>query len=481
MYGGRPAAVKTCRYLEVGCNEAAHLIACALALPDARFVGIDLSPAAIDRGRRLIDALGLTNVSLAAADLTTWEPPEGGFDYVAAHGVYSWVPPPVRDGLLELLARALRPHGIGFVSYNTYPGCFVRRMVWEMMNYHIAGEQNPDERMDRAVGMARLLQGARPAGQAPDAVALPLLQPELTEITQHRDRRAIYYDDIAPVNDPVYFHEFATHAGRFGLRFVAEADQFQMATHDFPPDVAEFLNGLTARDVLRKEQYVDFLRLRRFRQTLLSCDGAAPRQGPDPVMIGGLAVSSDLRPEGVAVDLADGVPGVFRTERGAIARTPHAILKAALVELGEAWPARLPFGELQWAAARRLGRNPVPDDTDLLSRFLTLVWQGGLVALHGDSPRYARAAPERPVASPLARWQLRSGTEATTLLHSTIQFQDPVGRNLVLLLDGTRDLDRLTADLLGAFPPDQRPAPDGFRVTVERNVARLARFGLFIA
>ena len=63
-------------------------------------MGIDLSAVAVERGNQVIAELGLSNVSLSAADLTAWEPPTDGFDYAIAHGLYSWVPTSVRDGLL---------------------------------------------------------------------------------------------------------------------------------------------------------------------------------------------------------------------------------------------------------------------------------------------------------------------------------------------------------------------------------------------
>jgi hypothetical protein len=87
---------------------------------------------------------------------------------------------------------------------------------------------------------------------------------------------------------------------------------------------------------------------------------------------------------------------------------------------------------------------------------------------------------ERPVASPLARLQLRSGPAATTLFGMTLKFEDALGRGLVLLLDGSRDVDRVVADLTAALPPDGRPDAAAFRAAVVHNLARLARAGLLV-
>ena len=112
--------------LEVGCNDGSNLIPMAVSLPAARFVGCDLSPRALDAGRRTIDALGLANITLVEGDLAALAPAHGEFDFIVAHGVYSWVPPEVRDALFALAAQRLAPDGILYASFNVLPGWRVR-------------------------------------------------------------------------------------------------------------------------------------------------------------------------------------------------------------------------------------------------------------------------------------------------------------------------------------------------------------------
>src|SRR5262249_12067876 len=151
---------------------------------------------------------------------------------------------------------------------------------------------------------------------------------------------------------------FMAHAGQFGLRFVAEADPMVMATRAMPPPVAQVLDGMAERDVLDKEQYLDFLRLRRFRQTLLSTDGRAPRKEPDPAAVSVLAASG--KPDPDQADLSPGVGVTFTTSAGAAIRTDSDIAKATLSVLKRRWPGRVWFRELVGLAARELGREPTP-------------------------------------------------------------------------------------------------------------------------
>lgn len=122
LLGLNPPPVACCRVLEIGCASGANLIPMALSLPGASFIGIDISPRQIAEGQRTIDALGLTNITLLVRDLQEVGDELGQFDYIIAHGVYSWAPAPVRDRLMALTKRCLAPNGIAYISYNTYPG-----------------------------------------------------------------------------------------------------------------------------------------------------------------------------------------------------------------------------------------------------------------------------------------------------------------------------------------------------------------------
>ena len=114
-----PPEVETCRVLELGCARGDNLIPMALSLPRARFVGIDLSPGQIAAGRATIAALGLENIALREQSILDVGLDLGPFDFIVAHGVYSWVPDPVREAMLRLCALALAPNGLAHISYNS--------------------------------------------------------------------------------------------------------------------------------------------------------------------------------------------------------------------------------------------------------------------------------------------------------------------------------------------------------------------------
>ena len=100
LLGMTPAPVERCRVLEVGCAAGGNLLPMAYTLPHAEFVGIDYSAQQIDEGQARIRGLGLSNFTLACRNLLEVGEELGTFDYIIAHGVYSWTPPPVREKTL---------------------------------------------------------------------------------------------------------------------------------------------------------------------------------------------------------------------------------------------------------------------------------------------------------------------------------------------------------------------------------------------
>jgi SAM-dependent methyltransferase len=402
--------------LELGCGDGGNLVPMAYGLPGSTFAGIDLSERAIERARGMTGGLALDNVRFEQADLGA---AHGEFDYVIAHGVYSWVPPAARDALLAACRSCLTPDGVAYVSYDVLPGGHLREMTRSMLRWHLRDVEAPEERI---AGARQLLQLIADAGQVQAERAL------------EQGDAALFHDELAPHHEAVLFTDFVAHAGAHGLRFLAEADVFEMDASVLP----EALTG----DPIAREQYLDFFKGRMFRQTLLCHADASLHPG-------GLEVVREMLAATPARQVSD---GEFRGPHGATLKTDSEAVTAAMVRLGEAWPGRLPVASL--------GDEPVVAET------LRRAYAANLVRLHVWSPRLATAASERPVASALARLQAAEGTRVTTLLHTSVEIGDELGRRLIRLLDGTRDRAALTAELA-------RPADE-----LERSLEGLARIAL---
>ena len=437
LLGLMPRRVGRCRVLEIGCGDGSNLIPLAYAFPDSRFLGFDLARSAVDRGTAAVRALGLANIELRHVDIMDVTNLGSPFDYVIAHGVYSWVPTPVRDRLLAICKTHLARDGVAYVSYNTYPGCHLRQAARGVLQFHVDGIEDPEERIARARALARFLAGAPRQG---DSAAL---QDEMGALLDHTPG-LLFHDDMAGTNDPVYFHEFVQHTHRHGLQFLAEANVWEMQDRIYPEEVIAQLKVLSDGNVVLKEQYLDFLKNRRFRQTLLTHDDVVVDRTFRASAIAHLFVASSARPLGERPDLASPSAVVeFRGPRGSGMSTDHVLAKAAIFQLSTTWPRSVALPELAARARAMVGDAVTSRDAERdvagLCDILLTAYAAGLVELSTVPSAFAVEVSERPLASPVARLQAARGDAlVATLRHGSLHLEDALARHLLCLLDGTR-------------------------------------------
>ncbi len=184
LFGMQPSDPANCRVLELGCADAGNLIPMAANLPDVEFVGVDISSRHIADGQELIDQLGLTNIRLLRQSILDIGPSLGVFDYIIAHGVFSWVPAAVQEKILEICRQQLAAQGIAFISYNTYPGWCLRGMFRDMMMYHTRRFDDPRQQVEQARALVQFLADEVPTRD--NSYGL-LVRRELEDIQRCRD------------------------------------------------------------------------------------------------------------------------------------------------------------------------------------------------------------------------------------------------------------------------------------------------------
>ena len=386
LFGMTPAPVARCRVLEIGCGAGGNLIPLAYHLPESDFTGIDLARQPIAAARRVARDLQLRNLDLRVADLRDLVSGSPEFDYIFAHGLYSWIPPGVRDALLDLCRQRLAPQGVAFVSYNAYPGRYPRQMLREILLRHTRGIGDP---------AALLAESRRLLALLPHEEAAALLEQE---------DDILFHDDLAPINHPVWFHEFAAHAARHNLQYLGEADPHEM----FDP------REIPHRDLLHREQYLDFLKLRRFRQTLLCRSEVKLSHDVDSGCMDRFLFSDN--PHGRRL------PG------------DDPVVESVTQALHDASPLPVEFREL----------IPYAGAPDALREVLFSLLIAGCVDLHVYNFPCQEEITARPRASRLARYQASHSNTVTNACHIPVQL-DPAARKLLLRLDGTRTRSALAA------------------------------------
>jgi methyltransferase-like protein/2-polyprenyl-3-methyl-5-hydroxy-6-metoxy-1,4-benzoquinol methylase len=440
LFGAAPPRVATCRVLELGCARGMNLLPMAVELPNASFLGIDLSAVQIADGQKIVEQLGLENLELRQASILDVDGDYGQFDYVICHGVFAWVPPEVQQKILQICAGQLTDQGVAQVSYNTYPGWHLRGLVREMLLYHSSGVADPTLRTAAARALLDFL--AEAAGEhSPYGRILNEERALLARLPDYY----VFHEHLESNNQPLYFHEFAAWAAESGLQYLGDADPPTMGHFNFPANVQEVLRRLSG-SIVQAEQYMDFLRNRMFRQSLLMREGVPLSRTVQPDVLRALRVASPARVDETAELAPDETRFVAGRTRETLT-TKDPILRGALLRLGDAWPASLPYADLVAdvsagldAAAERVAGLMAPS-------LLRLYLSSRLLELHVSPPAFVTAPDGRPAASPLARLQAGASSEVTNLRHETVRLDD-VERLVLRRLDGTVTREALLADLM---------------------------------
>ncbi len=451
---GRPSRpFSACRVLEVGCGEGVNLMSMAVGAPNSEFVGLDLAEAPVAAGSELARAAGLDNVRLAARDITAGDTGLGAFDYIIAHGVYAWVPPPVRKALMRLSAQCLRPDGLVFISYNVLPGCRLRQALRDLIRDATRGVADPVEKVETArATLARFIDlwsEDDPFQNALIAEARDALK---------RPPTVLYHDELGDFYEPQFLRDVAAMARAEGLDYLCDAKPSVSAEALFPS--GKFADA-EREDWLRFEETQDFAAMRRFRRSIFCRAGAIDRR-LRPERLNGLWASADLTP--IEADAQESGSFAFRAGNGAEIATRDPRFAALLAGLGQAFPQSVPLDE---AAA----------DSALAEPLLRLV-VARIASLQTASFRFTTAPGEHPLASPLARAQAAQGESfLASLRHKPVQMEDATVRAFLALMDGTNRREDL-ADIMA------KRTGTPFATAAARTQAAIedmARFGLCLA
>lgn len=260
---------KTARVLELGATYGGNIISQALFNPDATFVGIELSQEQVEKGNEVIANAGLTNVSLIQSDIASIGSEIGTFDYIIAHGVYSWVDDGVKDALLRLIDEHLAEDGIAYISYNTYPGWHTMEEVRQLMMFSNRDKTqfNHKEKVLHGKTIGSIV-GSQILKYDNLKERNSKFLGALRSIMQ-KDEYYVGHDHLEPNNDPVYFYQFNDHLGAHNLTYLCDADLTLSMVRSFDADIADTLDKLALNDHVAQEQYLDFMLDTTFRKSII--------------------------------------------------------------------------------------------------------------------------------------------------------------------------------------------------------------------
>ena len=207
-------------WCDLGCGQGVTAAILAATHPSGVFHGIDAMPVHIDHGRRLAAAAAIPNLQLHAVDFGAaigLELPQ--FDYIVAHGVYTWIGPEAQCAVRQFIDRQLKPGGLVYLSYNAMPG-WARDLPFQGLLREFGRKSRGDNfgRLAAAAELARTLAGAGVA-----SLAASFIVKELQERPEDYSPAYLVHEFMPAAWRPLYVTEVRRDMATIGLEPVGSA------------------------------------------------------------------------------------------------------------------------------------------------------------------------------------------------------------------------------------------------------------------
>ncbi len=273
---GRPGDGASFRYLDLGCGTGYGLCLLAALHPEGEFTGVDFLPTHIAQAERLAAELQLSNVRFLEADflvlsqnmapLASPGATAPRFDYVATHGVATWVVEPVQRALFATAAACLRPGGLFYCSYNCFPGWLGRTALHQLVSVERQRNDSavPLQPIQRAAGtLAALL------GNTEDPTTLAQACPGLRADLAMLENFPPLYLSQEYANDgwqPLYVQQLHERCRDYKLTYASTAHFSELFPQLLPESLQEVLRQEANPTV--RELLVDLATNKAFRRDI---------------------------------------------------------------------------------------------------------------------------------------------------------------------------------------------------------------------
>ena len=447
LFGMSPTPPEKARILELGCAAGGNIIPHALNFPKAEFVGVDLSRVQIEEANKHKTGLGLKNIEFRSMSIADIDDSFGKFDYILCHGVISWVPDFVRDKIFEVCNKNLTSNGVAYISYNTLPGWNMIRTIRDMMIYHSKMFTNIQDK----VSQARLhLDFIKDSLEGTDSPYAEVLKTEAALLAKQSDHY-LRHDHLEEDNTQYYFHEFMKEAQKQNLQYLADTSLSSMYIGNMPAKVIEKLQSVN--DIVRTEQYMDFITNRRFRSSLLCHNNVKLNRSINTEDITKFNMTFNIVPEKPLseVNINDALEALkffYNGNKESSLSTSSPSMKAILYSFSENINNPMSFDKISVAANKKLGGNKLAEiKNEFLSNAMRLVLQGYINITLQDNRK--EVDQNKPKAPKLIQYQVNNTNNywVTNLKHEVIginQFEKVV----LKYMDGKNDKDKIIKSIM---------------------------------
>ena len=446
FFGMKPPKMDSARILNLGCSSGGDMLVFAESYPDSRSVGVDLSKVQVDEGLQVIEKLGIKNIELRCTSIMDVDKSFGKFDYIICHGVFSWVPEDVRAKILEICKNNLNPQGIAFISYNTLPGWNMVRTVKEMMQFHASLFSSTSEQITQSKLFLDFVAEGLEGSKAPYE---QILKGELEHIKSQQDSYVLH-EYLRGENVQFYFRDFMQLASACELQYLGDSSLHSMYVGNLPAKAQDALSKVG--DIVRTEQYMDFINNRRFRCTLLCHDNvhinrAVNMSTTDTEFYFAMHLSANKPISEVNLDNnAESI--TFEDGKGRSLSAGSAISKAVLYSFVESQGMHMNVNDI---AKYVLAKLPTVSREAIMQEVLSTLPHlvlSGMCDVLDAKPKYLTRMPTKPKVSNFVKYQADIGSVwAANQMNETFQIS-LFDRFLLKYLDGKNSISAIVDKLV---------------------------------
>ena len=371
-------------YCDLGCGQGVTAAILAATHLSGDFHGIDAMPVHIEHAERLAGEADLRNARFHATDFAgAGQLALPRFDYIVAHGVYTWVDQPTRATLRRFVDARLKSGGLLYISYNALPGWTGDLPFQHLVRELAAGHKGDSAaRFNAAAGTVRKFADAgaarlagsyivdelrhRPDDYRPGYVVHEFMHAGWRPAYVTEIRRDLAEIGLVPAGSATLIENFdrwtLNQRGRTLVAGIADPDRRELA-RDFLID-QRFRCDVFTRDARRLSPVEQRQRLTEAGLALVRPPARITYEAPAP---SGRLAYDNKAAQAVVAGLAGGAKSLAEIDPNGIPERDLIANALALAAGGDVRPAektRAPVGALNRALQRRLGG---PEEIPLLT------------------------------------------------------------------------------------------------------------------
>lgn len=385
-----PCTDNAFHYCELGFGQGVTLNVLAAGHAAGRFIGTDFNPEHVHFARTLQAA--------SQADVCTYEDsfesfcerPLPEFDFIVAHGIWSWVNPDQWHHLVRFVRERLRPGGVFYLSYNALPGWAkympIHELISTVAHHGLPRDIDSGTRLKRALAQAQ--------GVVDQKSGYFEINPQVRERFERladEDPHYLAHEYLNRHWTPAYFHQVERQLRDAKLTYVCPGNLLgHLDFLELGPGQRAFLNQLESPTL--RETARDYLCNRQFRRDLYVKGPVRVSRAEQRDLLMDFAFA--LRVPAAAISLS--VDGLLGT-----AALDTDLYRAVIARLEENQHRVTPLSEL--VQDPRLAQHGFDR---LYQALFVLAAKGDVAAVKGGDA----SAPERRCVDDLNAWLLKQAT-----------------------------------------------------------------------